>query len=187
MNLFLEQPLVVVVIGIVLGLAAGMAWTSTGRKEWLIALAAIVVFTITGLVIERAVVTDRESIETTLAQIARELQRNDHQAVLKHVATGATRIRQEAEAELPNYQFDECRVTKVHNIDIDDSAEPRSAIVEFNVIASGTFSHGGFEVSDQNVYRWVQLQMVHEKDGQWRVQKYEHDDALRAFQSRPGE
>ncbi|HEX5106668.1 MAG TPA: hypothetical protein VFV87_22765 [Pirellulaceae bacterium] len=187
MNLLFEQPLVVVVLGIVLGLAAGTAWTSTGRKEWLIALAAIVVLTIAGLVIERGIVTDREAIEATLAQIARELQRNDQQAVLKHIATGATRIRQEAEAELPNYRFDECRVTKVHNVDIDDSAEPRSAIVEFNVMATGSFSHGGFEVSEQNVYRWIQLQMVREKDGQWRVQRYEHDDALRAFQSRPGQ
>ena len=57
----LEQPLAVVILGVVLGLAVGLAWTSTGRKEWLFGLAAIVVFTIVGLIVEQLVVTDREA------------------------------------------------------------------------------------------------------------------------------
>ena len=38
MTLLLEQPLAVVIVGVVLGLGTGIAWTSTGRKEWLLRL-----------------------------------------------------------------------------------------------------------------------------------------------------
>lgn len=176
MNLLLEQPLAVVILGVVLGLGAGLAWTSTGRKEWLFGVAAIAVLTIGGLILEQFIVTDREAIEATLSEIARDVESNNIRALVRHIATGATAVQHEAEREMPNYRFEECRVTKVHNIDIDSIQEPRSAIVEFNVIATGSFSEGGFELTGQQVYRWVQLHMVREKDGRWKVQSYKHDD-----------
>lgn len=176
MNWLLEQPLAVVILGVVLGLGLGVGWTSTGRKEWLFGLAAVIVLTIAGLIIEQAIVTDREAVEATLIELARDVQSNNHQAVLRHIAADATEVQREAAAELPNYRFDECRITKVHGIDVDASLEPRSAVVEFNVVANGSFREGGFELSGQQVYRWVQLHLVREPDGQWRIQRYQHRD-----------
>jgi hypothetical protein len=181
MNWILEQPVAVVILGIILGLGTGIAWTSTGRKEWLIGLAAIIAFTIVGLVVERLVVTDREAIEATLQEIARDVQSNNLQAVLRHVSTGNSELIRQASAEMPNYRFDECRVTKVQEIDIDSSAEPRSALVEFNVVASGSFRQGGVELSDQGIPRRILLQMVREKDGQWKVQRYAHGSPLESL------
>jgi hypothetical protein len=187
MNLLLEQPLAVVIAGVILGLIGGIAWSSTGRKEWLVGLGLVVVLTIVGMIVEQLVVTDREAIERTLGEIARDVQSNNVRTVLRHIATGASDVQREAETELPRYRFDECRVTKVHNVDIDASAEPRSAIVEFNVIATGSFSEGGVELTGQQVLRWVRLHMVREKDSQWRVQDYEHDDPQRFMQRRSDE
>jgi hypothetical protein len=181
MSLLLEQPLAVVIVGVVLALGVGIAWTSTGRKEWLIGLGAIVVLTIVGLVVEQLVVTDREAIEATLREIARDVESNNLPALLKHVSAGNTELTQKATAEMPNYRFDECRITKVYEIDIDASAEPRSALVEFNVVASGSFSQGGMEISDQGIPRRILLQMVREKDGQWRVQGYAHGSPLESL------
>jgi ketosteroid isomerase-like protein len=178
MNLLLEQPLAIVIVGVVLGLVAGTAWTSTGRKGWLVGLGLVVVLTIAGLIVERLVVTDREAIEATLAEIARDVQSNDLRAVLRHVSSNNPELQQKAEAEMPNYRFDECRVTKIFQLDIDASAEPRSALVEFNVIASGSFQQGGVELADRGVPRRVLLQMVREKDGRWRVQDYAHSSPL---------
>jgi hypothetical protein len=187
MNLFLEQPLAVVIAGVILGVIAGIAWNSTGRKEWLIGLGAVVVLTIAGLIVEQFVVTDREAIEATLEEIARDVQSNNLRAVLSHISANNAELQRKAEAEMPNYRFDECRVTKVHGIEVDASLEPRSAIVEFNVIASGSFREGGVELAGQQVPRWVRLQMVREKDGHWRVQDYEHDDPQRFMQRREAE
>jgi hypothetical protein len=93
---------------------------------------------------------------------------------VQHIATSALSLKQKAEAELPNYKFTECRVTKVHSIDVNSKATPPTAIARFNVIASGSFSYGGFEVSDSQVPRWIELQMVKEKDGRWTVEDYSH-------------
>jgi hypothetical protein len=185
MNWLFEQPLVIAIAGIVVGIAIGVAWSSTGRKELLFALGAVVVFTIAGLIVERMVVTDREAIEQTLVEIARDVQSNDVRAVVRHIHPGAPEIVRQAEAEMPNYEFTECRITKVHTIDIDASAEPRSAIVEFNVIASGSFSQGDISVADTKIPRWVQLHMVREKDGRWTVQDYKHDVPQRMLSSDP--
>ena len=181
MSYLLEQPLAVVIVGVIAALGTGIAWTSTGRKEWLIGLGAIVLLTIAGLVVEQLVVTDREAIELTLREIARDVESNNLPAVLKHVSSGNPELTRQASAELPNYRFDECRITKVNEMDIDSSAEPRSALVEFNVVASGSFQQGGMELSDQGIPRRILLQMVREKDGQWRVQGYAHGSPLESL------
>jgi hypothetical protein len=168
-----DNPLYIVIISIFVGVLVGGAWTATGRRELLYALGAVVALTVVMLIVERLVVTDREAIRATLAQIAGDVQSNDVQRVLGHIAKANRGLVQKAQAELPNYEFTECRVTKIHLIDIDASIEPRSAKVEFNVVASGTFRQGSLEVTD-TVPRWVQLQLVREEDGKWRVQNYRH-------------
>jgi hypothetical protein len=168
-----DTPIYIVLIAIVAGVLAGVAWTSSGRRELLYALGAVVVLAVTMLIVERAVITDREAIRTKLAEIARDVQANDMQRVLGHIAKGNPSLIGRVQNEMPNYDFTECRVTKIHKTDIDSSAEPRSAIVEFNVRFDGKFGRGGFEMRGPGV-RWIRLQMVREEDGQWRVLNYEH-------------
>jgi hypothetical protein len=175
MTWIFDQPLYIVILGIVLGVLVGAVWTMTGRKEALLALAGVVVVTLVMLVVERLVVTDAEKIHQTLAEISRKVKANDMDGLLSHIAKSNPGLIDQAKAEMPNYKFTDCRVTKVHEIDVDSSAEPRSARVEFNVIVDGTFSYQGSEVSGRFA-RWVQLQLVRETDGQWRVENYRHDD-----------
>src|SRR5438105_17370 len=118
MNWLFESPIVIVIAGVALILALAAAWSASGRKELLYALGAAFALLIAALVIERLVVTDREAINTTLLQIARDVQSNNRRAVLQHIASSASSLKQRAEAEMPNYQFTECRITKIHSIDI---------------------------------------------------------------------
>jgi hypothetical protein len=179
-----DTPIYIVLIAIVLGVLVGVAWTASGRKELLYALGAIVLLTVVMLIVERAVVTDREAIRTKLAEIARDVQANDMQRVLGHIAKSNPSLIPQVQNEMPNYDFTECRVTKIHKTDIDASAEPRSAIVEFNVRFDGKFGRGGFEMRGPGV-RWIRLQMVREEDGQWRVLNYEHDVPQRSIMGVP--
>ena len=179
MNWLYEQPLAIVVIGVLVLIALGVAWSATGRRELLQALVVALVLLIVGLIVERVVVTDREAIETTLLQIARDVESNSLRAVTSHVYSGAPELKQKAAGELPRYRFTECRVTKIHKVEVDPKAQPRSANVEFNINASGSFKDGGFELSEARIPRWIRLNMVREKDGRWTVQNYEHDDPAR--------
>ena len=85
---------------------------------------------------------------------------------------------------MPNYEFTECRVTKIFTIDVDRLAEPRSAIVEFNVVASGAFKYQGEQFSG-TYPRWVKLHLVREKDGRWTIQEYEHAEPTRGMLNQP--
>jgi hypothetical protein len=183
MSWLYENQIVIAAIGIIAMLALGAAWSSTGRKEWLYGLGVAFVLVVVGLIVEHVVVTDSEAIRATLAQIARDVQRNDRAAVLRHISSGNPELKRKAEGELPNYQFSECRITRIHQIEIDPKAKPRTATVEFNVIATGTFRQAGFEVTD-TVPRWVRLTMVREADGRWTVSDYEHDSPERMILNR---
>jgi hypothetical protein len=185
MNWLFEQPLIIVVLGLLLILGLGAAWSATGRKELLLAMGAALAVLIGGLVMERLIITDREAIDATLEQIASDVQSNNRSALLRHIYSGAPRLKQKAEAELPNYEFTECRITKIFTRDIDTLAEPRSAIVEFNILASGNFTYEGVSFSDTNIPRWVKLHLVREKDGRWTVQEYEHDVPQRGLFNQP--
>jgi low affinity Fe/Cu permease len=183
MSWLYEQPLIIVFVGVAVILALGAAWSASGRKELLFAAAASLVLLIAALVVERLVVTDSEAIRATLAEIARDVKNNDRVALKQHIHPSAASLRQKADAELPNYQLTECRVTKIHLIDVDDLAEPRSAVAEFNIIASGTFKYEGF-TGDGTYPRWVRLQMLRDKDNRWKVVDYEHDDPQRMIMNR---
>ena len=174
----------IVVFGVIAALGCGVAWTRTGQRGWLFAMVGAVVLMIAGLIVDRLIVTDREAIEKTLAQIARDVQSNNLRALSRHIYSGAPELQQKAKAELPNYRFEECRITRIHQVEIDAETEPRSAIVEFNVVARGTFKHAGMELTD-TVRRWVRLQMVREKDGRWTVQNYEHASPERMMFDEP--
>lgn len=169
-----EQPLVIVVVGVTTLAALGAAWAVSGRRALLAAAATAGVLLAVGLVTERLVVTDREAIQQMLQQLVRDVRSNNLRAVTQHIASRAPQLRQKVTAEMPRYRFDDCRITRVHQIEIDAHARPRTARVEFNVVASGTFREGGFEISDALVPRWVCLFLVKEEDGRWTVEDYDH-------------
>jgi low affinity Fe/Cu permease len=174
MNWLFEQPVVVVLIGIALLIALGGGWSATGRKELLYAMGVTLLLIVAGLIVEKVVVTDREAIRAKLIEIARDLQHNDRSAVVAHVHSSRPELKQKAEAELPKYHFSECRITGIHLIEVNSKAEPRSSIVEFNLMARLSVKDGMIELADASIPRWVKLQMAVEKDGTWKVQEYEH-------------
>jgi low affinity Fe/Cu permease len=184
MSWLFENELLIVFVGVAVILALGAAWSASGRKELLYAAAAAFVLLIGALIVERMVVTDAEAIRATLAEIARDVKNNDPVTLKKHIHPTATALRQKADAELPRYKFTECRVTKIHLIDVDNLAEPRSAVVEFNIVVSGTFQYEGL-TADGTYPRWVKLHLLRDNENRWKVADYEHDDPQRMIMNRP--
>jgi hypothetical protein len=184
MSWLFEQPLIIVLLGMAATLALGALWSATGRKELLYAAGGALMVLVAGLITERLVVTDREAIRLTLAEIARDVKNNDHRALVQHIDASAPQLKQKALAEMPNYNFDECRITRIHLVDVDPSAEPRSAITEFNIVVTGTFRVSDFEGSGTYA-RWIRLHLVRDKNGHWKVADYEHDDPQRMIMRSP--
>jgi hypothetical protein len=181
----LESPYTIVALGVALIFALGVAWTTTGRQQLLYALAAAIALLFAGLLTERLIVTDREKIESTLREIARDVKNNDHRRIVSHIHSSATAIKQKAQAELPKYHFTDFRITRINSLDVDRSVDPPSAVVELNVVGGGTFHEHSIEMD--HVARWVKLHLLREKDGRWTVAEYEHDDPQRMIMQTPNE
>jgi|GEM_PF-463370 len=174
MTWLFDQPLTIVLLSV--GLLTGLAitWISTGHKVLLYALIGGAVIAVLLLITERFVVTDREAIEATLQQMARDVASNVPAKITQHISASAPQIQAAANTEMPKYKFDSLRITKIHRIDVKADAEPRTAVVEFNIIAKGTFGSGADVLADATIPRWVELDLVKDPDGAWRVKDYRH-------------
>lgn len=175
MTWIFEQPLLLVLLSVAILSGIAITWVMSGQKAFLYVLIVGVLIAAGLIVAERMVVTDRETIQATLEQMARDVASNDQAKVMQHIATSATAIQQQAKSELPRYKFDSMRITQVHKIDVRDTQSPRTATVEFNVMAAGSFQAGADLISSNNVPRWVQLELVKEPDGAWRITDYQHE------------
>ena len=185
MNWLFEQPLVIVALGVAAILALGAAWSSSGRKELLYA-ARRRFRPLDRRPDRRAARRYRQRSHPRHAPADRP-RREKQQPPGRRPAHSFRRPQPEAKGRSRAAQLSIHRVPRhqgSHLIDVDPSAEPRSAMVEFNVIASGTFKHEGFEVTD-TVPRWVKLHLLRESDGRWTVAEYEHDNPQRMIMNSP--
>ena len=112
MNLIFEQPFWIGFMGMVLTIVLLGVWAIAGKRD--AGIAALVALGLTGILVALgvAVETDREAIRRTIAEIAEDVESNDLNRVLSHVASSATSIRTEASTEFPRYRFDAVTVER---------------------------------------------------------------------------
>lgn len=180
MNWLFDSPLTIVLLGFGLIGCAAFGWVQTGRKGFLIIGVCSLLLLVGMLLVERMTITDEEAIRAMLQELARDVQQNNHAALLEHISTDAPDILAQAKNEMPRYDFREARVTRIHRIDVDAEMSPRTADTEFNVIVGGSFRQGG-DVYDTTVPRWVRLQLALDPDGKWRIRGYEHAPPQEAY------
>jgi divalent metal cation (Fe/Co/Zn/Cd) transporter len=147
MNWLFDRPVYVAILGVGFSVPIAIAWVMSGRKEVLYVLAAAFALFVALLIMERVVITDREAVETTVQQIARDVQANNLQAVQRHVHSAAPLLQQRVQKELPNYVFTECRITSQPEIEVNAKDQPRSAKVSFLAAAAGDFKYEGMSAS----------------------------------------
>lgn len=136
MNWILQQPLVIIVAGLVAELILFLVLKQTG-KRWVIgAMVAVAVLFSAALFLERAIVTPEEAIRAKLYEIAADVQRNNLEAVIAHISRRAPKRQDEARDTLKLVQFQEVTVKRISNPTVADSAQ--SASVRVRVKAVGT-------------------------------------------------
>lgn len=175
------NPFLLAFIGAVLALLAFVVWLQSGRKEALIAAAALVGVFLILVIVERMMISDREAIEATLGQVARDLETNNRDAVYAAIHPSKPELLTQAKAELPGYTFTECRITKIQRMEIDAKAEPKTAVVGFNVMVKGNFKYGADYFSGMTIARYVTLDLEQDTDGKWKVVSYTHEEPQAAI------
>jgi hypothetical protein len=181
MTWIVEEPLYIAILGVVTLAFLAFAWTQTGYRWLLHATLGVAAFTVGLLLLERWVETEPEQIEATLRRIARDVERNDLDAILSHVYSGATETLARARSEFPRYSFRVVNIKRNVEVQLQAGAEPPAADVTFNVVVDVT------ERSSEIPYhvpRFVHV-TLRKEDGRWKVATYSHDEPQSSLFNRP--
>jgi ketosteroid isomerase-like protein len=115
--------------------------------------------------------TPREQVERTIHRLAMAVQQNDIDRVLSLVVADDVRMRDAAKREMGDHHFVMCWVTKVQEIQLDESAAPSQAHALVNVVAQVDQSRH-YDAGRGAVKLWLDLRK--DSDGQWRVSGYRY-------------
>lgn len=168
MSWFTENPTTPVLLGL-LAIFALLAFAYMLKMRKLVYVAiGVAILTIAVVVIESQIVTDRETIEATVHDLALAVEDNDIPGVTKYASTS---IKARIEREMPRYEFEVCNILNLEPIEINETA-PVSSIVRFQCVARGTFLREQFQGL---VRRKVELKFRKEND-RWVIVNYRHYD-----------
>jgi hypothetical protein len=181
MNWLVEDPLWIVLVGVVATAVLVVAWLKTGRAPILYAAIAAVALTALLLAVERMVVTDREAVRQALLEMKADAEANDADRLLAHVHSNAHEVRADIERYYGLFRVDHVFMSpRLKDIVVDADNDPPVATAEFNVRVIGRVR--GTEESQQ-VLRFLVVTLYLE-DGQWRVGNYRHEDAMEGVKQR---
>ena len=156
-RLLAEQP---ILLSVLLGLmAAGClyGWLQSGRRSAAVAGLVLLALIPIGWLVSHYWETDRERITELLHTTAAAVQRNEFQAVYDVIHPDLQSVRRRAEAELPQYEFDEAKITSIRKIEPILGAEPPEMDVDLNV--SVTVTHRGGSLAETKLPRRLMLRM----------------------------
>ncbi len=182
MTWLLENPLLVLVLGGITALVFGALWLHSGRKPALIAMLVVIAGVVSVLIAGRVIQSDRAAVRATIHRIARDVERNDVEALLRHIHSSVPGVRERAASEMPRYKFEEVKVKQNLEIEVFPQESPPRATAEFNVVVVASDRSG--LINGRQVPRFVRITFLKEEDS-WRLADYAHDDPREGYKRRP--
>lgn len=177
-ELLFENPVMIGVAGAMLTLIAAVTWIKGGYSAALYAALALFLLTILLVIMNIQIQSDREKVEGVIGSVAKAVERNDLDEVLKYVHSTQSAALNRAKTELPNFKFTMARITGIKKIEVDAAANPPSAIAEFNVAVDVTAQGQPY----QGIRRFVHCKFLREGE-RWLVNDYEHFEPTHGFRN----
>jgi hypothetical protein len=158
--------------GLMIAMLTG-GFVQTQRKPLL--FGAVGVASLVGILflLERLVVTPNEEVAQTLHEIAADLQVNNIEGVVRHIASTSPELEQDARARLHGITLERVTIKRNLEIEVSSPGHPQSAHASFNCVVVGT-DKAGFLGKRQGAF-FFDVQLTKEQGG-WRVASYEMKD-----------
>jgi hypothetical protein len=173
MTTLLEDPLPIVLIGILLEAMLSIAWVNTRRRGLLVAMLAVLLLVAGGVGVEWWVVTDAERIEDALIGAAQALEADDLAAFDQYLAGSATRTRSRAAYALGLVEIDRFRITHL-DIALNRLTSPPTAQARF---FGAVHYRGRAEAISYGIYRAEFTVTLQLDNGRWLITDHvEHDE-----------
>lgn len=169
----MEQPVAIALGGLIVVVALLGGLLETGRRSLLYAAVVAGLLTVTLLVVERQVVTPREEVRATLQRIANLLEEDDIPAVMQHLSTSRSELREKVRYGLRRFQVLEAQIKRNLTIDVATHHGMEVAEARFNATARLRGRRG---MVDERPYPRFVVVNLRKEEGQWRVRAYEDHD-----------
>ena len=167
--LLVENPWPAITVGAIAELILAIFLLRTGNGRLLWSMGAVLVGVVALVILERAVVTEREQVEQTLEAICAALERNNPAEVLAFIAPTATQIRSLAERNMKRFIFEEVKLTGDLVVRFEQVTPPR-AVASF-IGRANVRDRKGQAIYDHMIQR---AQVTLEKSGdRWLVTGFE--------------
>ena len=167
--LLVENPWPAVTVGAIAELILAIVLLRTGNGRLLWSMGAVLVGVVALVILERAVVTEREQVEQTLEDICAALERNNPAELLAFISPSATQIRSLAERNMQRFIFEEVKLTGDLVVRLEQGTPPR-AVATF-IGRADVRDRKGQAVYDHVIQR---AQVTLEKSGdRWLVTGFE--------------
>jgi hypothetical protein len=170
----LEDPMPVILCGIVAEAVLGIILLTTRRGVLLWAMAGVLVLVLAGVGLEWLIETERERVEATVEAAAAAVRANDRQGLLERVHPSAVDARRLVNWAFGEVDFTDAQITHIEVQSINDLTSPPTAKV--HVVGNVFFNHR----SGQDPYGRRHIDLLLElrlESGRWLVSGYEwHDD-----------
>ena len=174
----MEQPLTIIFGGLLIVAALAGGLIQTGKKGFLYGTIVAVVLAVSLLVLERTTITPREAVKATLHVIANDLERNDVEAVVRHISKGRVELQEEARERLEQVEVVEVKIKKNLKVDVVSQRGMEIAEAKFNCtlrLKPRESRLQGFLDQKRPIPQFFKVRFKQE-DGSWRVRDYEMSD-----------
>jgi len=177
MALLIENPLPIILFGIIAEAILGVILLQTGRGVLLWAMGGVLVVVLCGVGLEWLVVTDVERVEAVLGRTVAALEDNDLEAVLACCSESADHTRREARRAIRLVEFTRVKITRL-DIQIIRHTSPPMAKARFSAMVAGRDRKGNFGQVKKPI--GFTLTLREEPDG-WRVTEHVLENAPMGF------
>jgi hypothetical protein len=171
MEYLFENPVPLILIGLVLLTFTGVLYFTTRSVGSFVASVVIVVLMVSALVMEQIVFTERELIAVAIGGITNAAEENDMPRVISFLAPSATKTRAMVEKIMPKVKVEKANIMSDIDITFDDPKNPTRATAKFTGFFFGR--HGGISGGDRfpvtvelvrDEHRWLIDSFTSDKD-----------------------
>ncbi len=173
-----ESPITIIVVTLALLIVLAALLVQTGRRGFLVAVAAVVVAGIGLLGAERWVITESEQVRAMLHQVARDLEANQPQLVLDHCWPQATSLRQYLQSIMPQVTIHHASIKRNLRVEIQQAGSEMTAEARANGVVQ--FSHQNGLIANQMYARFFVIRL-RKQDGRWYLVEYDDYDPLQSM------
>ena len=185
MDVIVGNPIPVLLVGLVVGSALGVAYLNTRRRGLLVGMGVLAAVVVAALILERSVKTDRELIAETLDELAAALEAKGlaenspelvneavQRLITRSTSESAQRVRAMIRPNLNRAMITQAKYSSLR-VEIDRESIPPIALVQFDAKVSGEGRPPWNELVTYRTYPLeFEIEMVYEKDDRYAEPKW---------------